>query len=82
MYRILTERKNVELVKETLGGLGLDYTVYYGDGSWHGQPEASMSIELDNVSADTARQVASAIKQINHQEAVLLQEIAASNQFL
>jgi len=82
MYRILTERKNVELVKRTLGMLSLDYTVYYGDGSWQGRPESSMAIELDNVTIDVARQAATAIKRVNHQQAVLLQEIHADNQLL
>jgi hypothetical protein len=58
MYRILTENKNTDQVKRMLGGLGLDYTVYYGDGSWHGRAENSMTIELDNVSEDVAETVA------------------------
>jgi len=82
MYRILTERKNVDLVKRTIGMLGLDYTVYYGDGSWHGCPEASMSIELDNVTSDDARRAATTIKRINGQEAVLLQKIHSDDQML
>jgi hypothetical protein len=82
MYRILTERKNVELVKRTLGVLGIDYTVYYGYGSWQGHAESSMAMELDNVSTDIARRAATTIKKINKQHAVLLQQIKADNELL
>jgi hypothetical protein len=82
MYRILTERKNVEQVKQTLGMLGLDYTLYYGDGSWHGHAESSMAIELADVSIDCARQAATSIKFINEQEAILLQQIEADSELL
>ena len=34
MYRILTENKNADQVKRTLCGLGLDLTVYYGEGDF------------------------------------------------
>lgn len=33
MFRILTEDKNVEQIKATLKGLGLDFTLYYALGS-------------------------------------------------
>jgi hypothetical protein len=46
MYRILTENKNADQVKRTLSGLGLDFTVYYGEGTWRGQHENSLMIEL------------------------------------
>jgi hypothetical protein len=75
MYRIITERKNVDSIKETLWGFGLDYTLVPGEGSWHGQPEQSLIIELNGVSRDVAQTAAHAIKDINRQENVLLQEI-------
>jgi len=66
-------------VKTSLGDLGVDYTVYSGDGSWRGQPEHSLIIELDNVTRQLAEKAARLIKRINHQEKVLLQEIPVTS---
>jgi hypothetical protein len=82
MYRILTESRNVDLVKTTLGNLGLDYTLYAGNGSWRGQPENSLIIELDNITKDLAEKAAKLIKRINSQEKILLQEIPVKSQFV
>jgi len=82
MYRILTENKNADQVKRTLCGLGLDFTVYYGEGTWHGQHENSLMIELDNVTKDLAENAAKLIKHLNSQDAVLLQEIPVVSQFI
>jgi len=79
MYRILTESKNVNAVKALLGRLGYDYTVYYCDGSWHGQTESSMVIELGTASENEAHTLAQIIKQTNAQQAVLVQSIPATS---
>ena len=82
MYRILTESKNVDAVKALLGSLGFDYTVYYCDGSWHGQMESSMVIELGNASENDAHALAQLIKQTNAQQAVLVQNIPATSHLI
>jgi hypothetical protein len=82
MYRILTEEKNVEQIKATLTGLGLDFTLYCARGSWHGQEENSLAIELDNISRNFAESTARTIKSINNQEAVLLQEFPVTSKFI
>lgn len=74
MFRILTEEKNVEQVKATLTGLGLDFILFSARGTWHGQEENSLAIELDNISRNLAESTARTIKLMNEQEAVLLQE--------
>jgi len=79
MFRILTESKNINLVKTSLGNLGLDYTLYSADGSWRGHEEHSVIIELDNISRKLAEDVAKLIKRINSQEKVLLQEIPVTS---
>lgn len=63
-------------------GFGLDYTLVEGFGSWHGQPKESLIIELNDVSQDLAEIAAHAIKRINRQENVLLQEIAMRCQLI
>lgn len=82
MFRILTERKNLDLIEKMLEGRGLDYTVYLSFGSWQGNAEQSMAIELDRVSRGVAEETAQAIKQMNAQEAVLLQEIPATTDLI
>lgn len=82
MYRILTESKNVDLVKTSLADLGLDYTLYSGDGSWKGHTEHSLIIELDNITKKLAKKAAKLIKRINRQEKVLLQEIPVTSQLV
>ena len=79
MYRILTEEKNVEQVKATLTGLGLDFTLFIAQGCWQGQKENSVAIELDNIPRHRAEHAARMIKSMNKQEAVLLQEIPATS---
>ncbi|HEY5214951.1 MAG TPA: hypothetical protein VIJ38_18220 [Acidobacteriaceae bacterium] len=82
MYRILTEEKNVEEVKAMLHGLGLDFTLYRARGSWHGQEENSLAIELDNISRRRAEDAARIIKSMNDQDAILLQEFSATSQLI
>lgn len=79
MFRILTERKNVDEVKAALGDLGFNYTVFDAQGSWNGQIENSMAIELDGVSWEVAANVARLIKSMNKQEAVLVQTIPSTS---
>jgi hypothetical protein len=82
MYRILTEEKRVDLVKSVLIDLGLDFTLFSGHGSWHGQEEDSLAIELSNIPRHRAEYVARIIKSMNNQEAVLLQEIPVVSQLI
>lgn len=82
MYRILTENKNADGVRGLLRGLGLDYTIYFGNGSWHGQAENCMLIELDNSSRDVAEVAATLIKGLNDQEAALLQHIPVTSHLI
>jgi hypothetical protein len=82
MYRILTENKNVDGIKSLLGTLGLDFTVYYGDGSWHGREEHSLLIELDRASERLAKKAAQLIKKSNSQQAVLLQKVPARSRYI
>ncbi len=82
MYRILTEEKNVDQLKAMLTGLGLDFSVFSGQGTWHGQEENSLAIELDNIPRHRAEAAARIIKSMNKQEAVLLQEIPVTSELI
>jgi len=82
VFRILTEEKNIDRIKAALIGLGLDFTLYRASGSWRGQEENSLAIELDNITRKSAEDAAKIIKSMNNQEAVLLQEIPVVSQLL
>jgi hypothetical protein len=82
VFRILTEEKNVDQVKATLIGLGLDFTLFRGRGTWQGKEENSLAIELDNIPRHRAEHTARIIKSMNNQEAVLLQEIPVISSLL
>ena len=82
MYRILTENKNVCEVKKLLVNMNLDYTMYYAEGSWKGQPENSVMIELVDASEDVAEAAARLIKCANFQQTVLLQEIPVMSRLI
>ena len=79
IFRILTEEINVDRLKATLVGLGLDFTLFHAQGCWHGRKENSLAIEFDDVSRHRAEEVARIIKSMNNQEAVLLQEIPVNS---
>jgi hypothetical protein len=75
VHRILTEAKNVEGVKRLLIRLGLDYTVLLAEGSYQGAQERSLVIELVNARRELVFTAAKQIKDLNTQDAVLVQEI-------
>jgi len=82
MYRIVTENKNVDAIKKLLGSFGLDYTMYYCEGSWRLQSESSVVIELERTSEDIAEMVAESIKETNDQESVLLQNMPVTSRLV
>lgn len=82
MHRILTQWKRPATIRRLLRKLGVDFTLYACDGSWKGQRERSMLIELDGVSRQLAEKAARLIKKLNLQKAVLLQEIPVVSRLL
>jgi hypothetical protein len=82
MYRIVTEEKNVEGIKAALAAFDLDFTLFRGVGSWRGKEEPSLAVELDRIPRETAEKVAHAIKSMNDQDAVLLQEFPIKTKLL
>ena len=51
MYRLITEDLNPEGIHEILVKLGMDYTSYPASGSWKGQKERSLVIEIETPSS-------------------------------
>jgi hypothetical protein len=75
LYRILTEDKNREKVEAIVGTYFDGFTVIEATGYWKGTKEKSLVIEIwtdDNARSDI-NVVAKRIKEVNNQEAVLVQ---------
>jgi predicted Zn-dependent protease len=82
MYRILTEDKNRESIFRILDSHVDGYTVTPAIGSWRGQREASLAIDLVNVEGFIVDDIASAIKATNEQESVLVLHFTAQSIFV
>ncbi len=75
LYRILTENKNREAVEDLVGQSFPGFTSYEGLGHWQGAKENSLIIEVDTDNHWLIRHLASDIKELNHQQAVMIQAI-------
>lgn len=82
MYRIVTENKNLFGIKQTLRRWGCDYTMYEATGSWKGEEESSLVIEIVGVSRWIVESVARDILVDNQQQSVLLQDFSVNSEFI
>ena len=72
-YRIYTENKNLEGIKDILNRNFKAYTIFYGVGVWEGIKEKNLTIEIIGEKFDIAVEVmARTIKILNNQQAVLV----------
>lgn len=81
MFRILTENKNQNRVVEIVGKKFTGFTIIAATGFWKGQREDSLIIEIigDDVKVEDVNAIATEIKNVNNQEAVLVQKIENNN---
>lgn len=84
LYRLLTERKNVAGVQKIVLSRFAGCTMLYGTGYWRGGQEKNLTIEIDTEATNKPRilEVVEAIKRLNNQEAVGLQEIQSVTSFV
>lgn len=83
LFRIYTENKNYKNVILPLLNAAFDgFSVYRGEGYWHGQKEPSLLIEIYTANRELISALAGAIKRHNHQEAVLITETACRVDFI
>lgn len=82
MFRILTEDKNRSGILSILDSYVDGYTVTPVIGSWKGQRENSLAIDLVGVDAETVRKIATVIKWENTQESVLVLDLTAQSTFV
>ena len=73
LYRIYTENKNLEGIKEILNRAFQSYTLLEGVGIWRGVQEKCLVVEiLNDITPAYLEIVATDIKFLNKQEAILL----------
>lgn len=74
-YRLYTENKNIDRLHELIGSSFDSYTVFAGQGVWHGGKELSIVFELileGSSVLSLLKQTANIIKEENQQQAVLV----------
>ena len=75
LYRIYTEKKSLDKIRNLLNVCFECYTIIEGQGTWKSKREASLIIELllnGDVNEKRVYAVADSIKVLNKQEAVLI----------
>ena len=84
LYRIITEDKNTEVVCGIIGSVFEGYTKYTGVGYWKGERENCLIIEIDGDESICPAIVSlcKRIKEVNVQEAVLLQSIECRGELI
>jgi hypothetical protein len=83
-YRIYTERKNVDGIKEILDD-GFDgYTLIFAAGVWEGETESSLIIEIigETKQSYTIHCVAKEIAHLNNQDAVLITQAVVEGELI
>ena len=82
MFRILTEDKNRDGILGILGSHVDGYTVTSTQGSWKGQRENSLAIDLIDVPREIVEKIAQVIKLENQQESGLSLEVPVTATFI
>jgi len=75
LYRICTEDKNRDKVERIVTGCFPGFTIIEAKGYWEGVREDSLVIELVTEDEERVNIVATRIKVVNEQQAVLIQRI-------
>jgi hypothetical protein len=82
MFRILTEDVNRESIYAILDSHVGGYTVTPSIGSWKGQRENSLAVDLVDVDRLTVARIAESIRLANRQESVLILDFPAKATFV
>ena len=82
LYRILTENKNYDEVKNLVCGYFTSVTIIRTNGVWKNESEHSLIIEIDDLITDgievkefEIEQLCYRIKKLNQQDKILVQKI-------
>lgn len=73
LYRIYTENKNLKGIRKILDSKLEGYTIFKGLGIWQRIKEKSLTVEIvSEKSFNVFEEIATRIKILNHQQAVLV----------
>jgi hypothetical protein len=82
MYRIYTEDVNREAIQALADSFFDGYTLIPSVGVWAGTHEASLIVEVATEARDSVHELASEIKALNHQQAVLVTHVRQDERFV
>ncbi len=84
VYRIYTEDVNRSGILGIVSNVFDGFTVFQTFGYWKGNRESSLVIEIVGDSSDKSkiRKIAKAIRLVNRQDSVLVQEVSASSNLI
>lgn len=82
MFRIYTEDKNRPMVEKILSERLPSFTIIPAIGFWQGAKESSLCIEVLESDRETIASIASVIKAVNKQDAVLITEVHEDHKFI
>lgn len=82
LFRILTEAKNDEKTRNLVALYFDGFTAIPGVGFWHGQAESTVVFEFYTLDSVRVYELAKAIKVLNEQESVLVEEIDCKGDFV
>lgn len=73
-FKIYTENKNEDYIKELLNVAFDGFTVIHTKGFWKGQEEDALCIEIFTDNATLIKAISKKIKHYNNQDAILITE--------
>lgn len=82
MYRIYTEDVNRDAIQALADSFFDGYTLVPTIGVWSGTHEASLIVEIVSDARDSVHELATAIKDLNHQQAVLVTHVRQDEVFV
>lgn len=84
LFQIRTENKNLADIERLVDAAFDAYNIKFGRGTWKGQREKSLTIEIyaPDLDAGLVKSTAKAIKLVNGQESVLVMELEAKGELV
>ena len=84
LYRLFTENKNYEQVKNLIREIFVSATIIKAEGLWQGESEHSLIIEVlaDDKCEQQIRQLCYNIKKLNQQDKILVQRIESDSKLV
>lgn len=84
LYRLYTERKNIDKIKDIATKYFSGFTILTGTGFWKGEKEESLILEITGgkEEKEKVKKLGKDIKKTNDQESILFQSLKNNSTFL